>query len=726
MFSKLPGARGGDEHGFGRNSHSGHHVTAPKTRRGYMGKRGDLCFIGCAQPAWEPTEDPAYRGSVLTRAQKLAIARNYTFSNPLPLCIDHAEGAGAGFVVPDDKVIGFVTGILVDRNDNWLITGYIDGKRRELDGIIGDIQFKRRQWGLSAYTRFNYENEREDSIIPESKRITHVGVTLNPAFADDGSWIFECSTNPEAIARVVRDREIQQHGCLANEECMDAWGVAPNVKQHVTSVLAANIAQPHERPDPWALPPTPDYPRTTTTMASNAPNGGTQQQPVTDTNTKPVADAQTQQAPAGTQQQQQTNNNIDAMDVDAPAEVTDGVKRGILDGLLASEAQIAKLDPVKQHEQIDVVLQNVDGVLKSYKLSKDVMPEPFAYTYYKLRNTQRSLTEQWSNELQKFGGASNNFNKEFVEKMRSNGTAPEMKREIGGWVEATKAERATSQKAFEEELAKKRTENEALDRSYKEQMEAKRKAEDELATLRAEHERLKRRHTDTAPITRALGPNGVPQFNFSPALPAQQQQQQQQAPVPKQPVFDFTGAGQRMHEVKGHMATAPETPVHATNVPVHAQLGGGSGAHSLVLGGDNRLMYNSAEQQRASQEPGYQFGSGGNEGFVSATGFTTAEPPRLVMDSNPWLSTFVLDPMQSSFQSSKRADGSYDPVFVRTYQHLSQALSSSSGLDGTAFYLDAEDAKRNTFRTMNDAAVFGMSQDTFNTASRRYMQTNSV
>lgn len=695
---------------------SGHtvktHVTAPKGRRGYLGKPGDLVFLGSMQPPWPKAREPSYRGTVLTRGEKLAFINAYTFAHPIPLCIDHAGGNSPHFEVPPDRVIGFVTGALVDHEDNCLITGYVDQKRPEMRQIIADMMVHRKKWGLSAYTRFEYENERRDTVRPGSKRITHVGVTLNPDFAEEDSYIFEYSTNPTAIARVVREREIQQRCGLANAECLEAWGVAPNVVRHVLSVLEANISQPDGRPNATALPPVPEYP-VSIMASSTSGSSNTIQQPTAPLSplaqntalSKPAVDAMegvtnTGALPAQQQQQQQPPPSPPGPVAGASQELRDSIHKALVE----AQKNIADMSPIDKDSAITETLERCRAALREYNLRLDEMPWEFRRTYNALENDLMARREGWATELQKMGGADNNFNRELVEKMRSNATLPTERRQLAAFVEANKTEREVSQKRFEEERERLQKANEEKDRMYKEQLEKKRAADEELNKLREENERLKKRAVDTAPLTRALAPTGP--FSFYTPKP-------QSAAAPPSTVAASTSPSPSLFNFLPVQQQATRVPSDAPSVLAQSALTKGSVPHSVVLNPSNQIVYNSmstADEHRADESVPFR-GTQTEEGFVSATGFPIANSDFLGQrDAHHWLSTFVISPEKTSFGRGFRTDNSLDPVFANTFQFLSEALATEQGMVGTPF----NNSEGNIFRRETEAAVMGLSTSEYN------------
>jgi hypothetical protein len=132
----------------------------------------------------------------------------------LPLCIDHAGGerpdapvnAQGMFEVPPEKQIGRVVDALVRPNGDLLCISELYYDRAETHGIIDDLRAGRR-WGLSLCT--NYK------ILPDtgrvlSKRITHLGVTQNPEFGPENSWIHYAHTSWEGVddtLQTLMDRE---------------------------------------------------------------------------------------------------------------------------------------------------------------------------------------------------------------------------------------------------------------------------------------------------------------------------------------------------------------------------------------------------------------------------------------------------------------------------------------------------------------------------------------
>lgn len=114
----------------------------------------------------------------------------------LPLCIDHAGGdqvpapASAStdrtpFEVPGALVIGRTVHGLVRHNGQLLTVGEIFYERPESRQLIEGIQAGER-WGVSLCT--NLVMDRAQTTVL-SKRVTHIGITRDPEFGDENTWI---------------------------------------------------------------------------------------------------------------------------------------------------------------------------------------------------------------------------------------------------------------------------------------------------------------------------------------------------------------------------------------------------------------------------------------------------------------------------------------------------------------------------------------------------------
>lgn len=125
----------------------------------------------------------------------------------LPLCIDHAggdqhppdpaRGDMTPFEVPGSLVTGRVVHAAVRQNGQLLIIGEMFFERPESRQIIADIEAG-HYWGVSLCTNLTMD---ADMTTVYSKRVTHIGVTKDPEFGAENTWIHLAATNWPAFYR---------------------------------------------------------------------------------------------------------------------------------------------------------------------------------------------------------------------------------------------------------------------------------------------------------------------------------------------------------------------------------------------------------------------------------------------------------------------------------------------------------------------------------------------
>lgn len=192
----------------------GHSIVLPVMDR-Y--KEGDFLFIGIAQPytGHGKERESRYMGSLLRPHEKEQLARMISSgTQSMPLVIDHGNLSGYGAEVTDDIRLGYATDSMVDDDYGVIVMGYISSSRPEAEYIVKSIQ-QGKNWGLSFYTEHLLD---ETTYRSYEIQITHLGITLNPAWAEENSWIYEWSKDPVAIRHYARSVYMQRPGIYIPDE----------------------------------------------------------------------------------------------------------------------------------------------------------------------------------------------------------------------------------------------------------------------------------------------------------------------------------------------------------------------------------------------------------------------------------------------------------------------------------------------------------------------------
>lgn len=160
-----------------------------------------LTFIAIAQPYKYSCSGNSYETTMLTIPERVAFSdQTSSFKTKLiPCAIDHAGGnnilehnpSTEAFVVPEDKQIGRLVAAMVRGNGDLLIVGEIWSERPERHMIISELH-EGKKWGVSLCTDLIMN---PDHTYVYKKDITHVGVTRNPDYGSDGTWIYEASAS---------------------------------------------------------------------------------------------------------------------------------------------------------------------------------------------------------------------------------------------------------------------------------------------------------------------------------------------------------------------------------------------------------------------------------------------------------------------------------------------------------------------------------------------------
>ncbi len=194
-----------------------------------MEKDADLHFVGTAQPHWRPTEDAAYRGSMLRAADKQYIVPRMTElgerrETACPLVIDHAGLTAPGQKLDPDKKIGHISDVMVDAAGNVVTVGVVYGNRPESHALFKSMRAGTR-WGLSFFTEMETDATTGDV---QRLRLSHLGITTDPAWGDEGTWIHNYSDRREPFQRALRERYLARPG----------WTVAPATRRRYAAVPA--------------------------------------------------------------------------------------------------------------------------------------------------------------------------------------------------------------------------------------------------------------------------------------------------------------------------------------------------------------------------------------------------------------------------------------------------------------------------------------------------------
>ena len=181
-----------------------------------------MFFVATAQPKMPETEDPNYKGPWLTIEEKRELIRNHDKNNNnlLPLCIDHAGGDEINFEVPYNKRMGCVKNIFMDKDGHLGIKGEVFMDSSEFGTVIKGILEHKEKWGVSAWTDLK--------IYPDGKiekNITHVGITLDPALANEGSFIHEFGPSESKINDIIKEKYYKENlgHCFASKNSIEKW-----------------------------------------------------------------------------------------------------------------------------------------------------------------------------------------------------------------------------------------------------------------------------------------------------------------------------------------------------------------------------------------------------------------------------------------------------------------------------------------------------------------------
>lgn len=160
-----------------------------------------MYFVGTAQPETDRSRGDPRWTSITTREERIALAEALANGRlaPIPLCIDHADASptttmqhDGHYFVPDKLHIGYLDAAMIDAAGNLIIIGHIRWLSEAMKNIIEGTNLRGERWGLSVGTNLLKDSET-GAIVHRS--VGHVGVTLDPEYGPEGTFIHFASTS---------------------------------------------------------------------------------------------------------------------------------------------------------------------------------------------------------------------------------------------------------------------------------------------------------------------------------------------------------------------------------------------------------------------------------------------------------------------------------------------------------------------------------------------------
>jgi hypothetical protein len=166
-----------------------------------------LYFAAVAQPRidWlnndsDPTRYPKH-GTLLKPDEKRDFADRWSSgATKLDAVLDHADMVYVGEDTPPDAVLGSVTDAFIDSRSNLIVVGAANLRRPEVRRMAQELERQQVKWGVSLMTTLNKGTGR--------KTVPHIGLTRDPVWGPEGSYLEVCSTELPAFRNWVRDNYI--------------------------------------------------------------------------------------------------------------------------------------------------------------------------------------------------------------------------------------------------------------------------------------------------------------------------------------------------------------------------------------------------------------------------------------------------------------------------------------------------------------------------------------
>ena len=220
-----------------------------------MATSGTLYFEAVMQPRiqWAGTDtDPErynriVKGMVptlLTPDDKRALATRLSEGpERLPTVIDHADMQWAGEKTPNEAIVGHVTDLFVDQKNQFLGTSQCDLRLPGVQAVYEDLlhstrhptdESRRQGVSLMTYVYKDPITGGGSERYQLRKELEHLGITRDPAWRKEGSWVTHFSTNREQFERYLIER-LQQPGLF----------IAPGtLRRYQEKFATANIPRP--------------------------------------------------------------------------------------------------------------------------------------------------------------------------------------------------------------------------------------------------------------------------------------------------------------------------------------------------------------------------------------------------------------------------------------------------------------------------------------------------
>jgi hypothetical protein len=159
-------------------------------------------------------------GFLTLEEKRKAIDEFYDLKEDIPLCVDHGSGKTHGYVVKEEEKVGKVLDLFNDEHGNVVAKciHYMDNDH------YSKMDFDKDKWGVSMWIDIQYDHNAETKEISnKTKKLTHVAVTISPAFADYNTFVHHWSLEEYGLNGVI-NKEYFTEGkgqCYASKSFKD-------------------------------------------------------------------------------------------------------------------------------------------------------------------------------------------------------------------------------------------------------------------------------------------------------------------------------------------------------------------------------------------------------------------------------------------------------------------------------------------------------------------------
>lgn len=166
-----------------------------------------MFFIAKLHPDLEETKAENYNGPWLNDFDKQRVAMEL-YEHPewdVPISVEHRDIGRFGYVKEHD-VVGQVMDLYVNNKQEMMVKFQVSNEHPEAYKELNyQLCHSGVRWGVSVGIGRALQHDGT-----YNKKLVHVAITTDPAFAEHGTWIYKWSTNEDIINAVIHREYAQE------------------------------------------------------------------------------------------------------------------------------------------------------------------------------------------------------------------------------------------------------------------------------------------------------------------------------------------------------------------------------------------------------------------------------------------------------------------------------------------------------------------------------------